>query len=404
MLTSGQLNARFSLNLVSNMLIYLFLLLFYSNAVLQSWICAIPRNRTYKFGDDWQFSFFVHFQDSIANFRNLAGAKSHHTNGTHESASLLDTHPQNKLRGICIQSGGQPHQTTTTMASHLSGDGSLGGPAPRKRRFEQFLKSLVGRRPSKEQPLVTNPPTPPPPLLLPSPELKVTKSPSVHSLSDFNKTAKLNSSTTSLNSVHQKLWSVVPLLKRDTSSCSNSQLHTTKSSNHLAPPKVPFLRKCETVLALSDSQGHQPDEPIRPLNRLRNCASVATCSRCSSLLSLAADGSKYSLNASTGGFVTVDQRNSQPTSGSSSDSLQKLTEATVEASHTPPPAVVQTNVRITTPTITVLPPTKFTCKLCLGEYSADSSTKIQQCGCSFCTEVSEKHKQARRRQPLSFLL
>jgi E3 ubiquitin-protein ligase RNF144 len=237
---------------------------------------------------------------------------------------------------------------------------------------------LVGRRPSKEP---ITPPTPP--ALLPSPELKVTKSPSVHNLSEFSKSAKINSSTSSLNSVHQKLWSVVPLLKRD-SSC-NSVLHTTKSSNHLAPPKQqPFLRKCETVLALSDSQSHL-EEPIRPLNRLRNCASVATCSRCSSLLSLAADGSKYSLNTSNGGFVTVD--NNQRTS--SSESLQKLTEATAETSQTPPPSVVQTNVRITTPTISIMPIIKFTCKLCLGDYNADNSTQIEQCGCSFCTEVSD---------------
>lgn len=32
------------------------------------------------------------------------------------------------------------------------------------------------------------------------------------------------------------------------------------------------------------------------------------------------------------------------------------------------------------------PIVKFTCKLCLGEYSAENLTRISQCGCSFCTE------------------
>lgn len=90
-------------------------------------------------------------------------------------------------------------------------------------------------------------------------------------------------------------------------------------------------------------------EPIKPLNRLRNNASIGTCSRCSSLLSLAASGSRYSLNVSNGGFVSINGGDKSP---SISDTIE------------------------------------FSCKLCLGEVKQDKSTKIENCGCSFCTEVS----------------
>lgn len=39
------------------------------------------------------------------------------------------------------------------------------------------------------------------------------------------------------------------------------------------------------------------------------------------------------------------------------------------------------------PSSSALNPTvKFTCKLCLGEHTAENLTRISQCGCSFCTE------------------
>lgn len=226
---------------------------------------------------------------------------------------------------------------------------SLGGPAgaPKCSRFEQLIKTLVGRKVSRE------PPTPP---LLPSPEILITRSPSEHTLI---KNDRITSSTLSLNSVQQKLWSVVPLLAtRHTDGGSSASLYQTKSSplaHHSGG-----LKKCETVLALSRSSSNL--EPIKPQNRLRHSSSTSTCSRCSSLLSLAANGSRYSLNLSNGGFIPV----------GSGDRLA-----------VPPP-------RTPSPTTTTPPSPQVAtvaCKLCLGEVTADKSTKITQCGCLFCTEV-----------------
>ncbi|KFB44411.1 hypothetical protein ZHAS_00012357 [Anopheles sinensis] len=294
---------------------------------------------------------------------NLAGLRNHHlANGTHESVSLLEQHspqivPSRASRPTSLVgtagAGGRrsgpaswihssPMVPTSGGAAGAGTDGGnaessphagsvlSGGPVPRKRRFEAFLKNLVGRRPSKEPPPPAAPPPPPaPPLLLPSPEIKISKSPSEHNLAEITR-SRLNISTTSLSSVHQKLWSVVPLLKRDVSCASLASPKTTpllldtsqvSSSGARCGPSgrgscgggghggaSGGMRKCETVLALtgsSSSSASQTLEPIRPLNRLRNCASVATCSRCSSLLSLAAAGSRYSLNASNGAFVSV---------------------------------------------------------------------------------------------------
>lgn len=190
-------------------------------------------------------------------------------------------------------------------------------------------------------------PTTPP--LIPSPEIRITRSPSEHNLI---KNDKLTSSSSSLNSVQQKLWSVVPLLRRNDSCIS---LHQTKSSplaHHSG------LKKCQTVLALSRSSSNL--EPIKPQNRLRNSSS--TCSRCSSLLSLAANGSRYSLNLSHGGFVAVGSNDKVATN------------------------VMPSAQSITTPSVT------FVCKLCLGDFVAEKSTRIKQCGCFYCSEVSNKMK------------
>lgn len=215
-----------------------------------------------------------------------------------------------------------------------------GGPAPKCSRFEQLIKTLVGRKVSREP--SREPSTPP---LLSSPEIRVTRSPSEHNLI---KNEKLTSSTTSLNSVQQKLWSVVPLLRRN-ESCIN--LHQTKSSplaHHSG------LKKCQTVLALSRSSSNL--EPMKPQNRLRHSSS--NCSRCSSLLSLAANGSKYSLNLSHGGFVAVKSGDKIATNEISSDQS------------------------------TATPVVTFVCKLCLGDFVSEKSTRIKQCGCLYCSEVS----------------
>nr|XP_022919933.1 uncharacterized protein LOC111428579 [Onthophagus taurus]XP_022919942.1 uncharacterized protein LOC111428579 [Onthophagus taurus]XP_022919950.1 uncharacterized protein LOC111428579 [Onthophagus taurus] len=108
------------------------------------------------------------------------------------------------------------------------------------------------------------------------------------------------------------------------------------------------LRKCETVIALtgvlssgsSTSSVHGSMERLRPVNRLRVSPHNSTnrlCSRCSSLLTLASS-SRYSLNASTGGFVQVPDE---------------------------PPIL---------------------CKLCLSEVPFKKSFGILSCGCSFCSD------------------
>uniref|UniRef100_A0A182P599 Uncharacterized protein n=1 Tax=Anopheles epiroticus TaxID=199890 RepID=A0A182P599_9DIPT len=449
--------------------------------------------------------------DFASIVHNLAGLRNHHlANGTHESVSLLEQHspqivPSRAARPTSLGGSGQglrrgpsswiqssPMVPTSGVGTGGAGagggggggggngessphTGALTGPVPRKRRFEAFLKNLVGRRPSKEPPPAAPPPPPPP--LLSSPEIKISKSPSEHNLAEIAR-GRLNISTTSLSSVHQKLWSVVPLLKRDVSCTSLASPKTTpllldsqmassgdrgllpiggrKGSEGGAP--VAGLRKCETVLALTNATS-QTLEPMRPLNRLRNCASVATCSRCSSLLSLAAAGSRYSLNASNGAFVPVGSgsndgndpseapktkkapadggsskrkyvgnllrltttscsssaSSSASTSGASSPSSSSTPSSSSSGASSPSPnsatgspagasvssktvmfstsspthlvPVSPINSAATTTTTKALTPTiKFTCKLCLGEFSAENLTRITQCACSFCTE------------------
>ncbi|XP_050073587.1 uncharacterized protein LOC126561465 [Anopheles maculipalpis] len=451
-------------------------------------------------------------KDFASIIHNLAGLRNHHlANGTHESVSLLEQHspqivPSRATRPTSLGGSGQglrrgpsswiqssPMVPTSGVATGggvgggVGGGGgngnggessphtgALSGPVPRKRRFEAFLKNLVGRRPSKEPPPAAPPPPPPP--LLSSPEIKISKSPSEHNLAEITR-SRLNISTTSLSSVHQKLWSVVPLLKRDVSCTSLASPKTTPllldsqcaSSGECAggPGLLTLggmkagagvsggLRKCETVLALTNATS-QTLEPIRPLNRLRNCASVATCSRCSSLLSLAAAGSRYSLNASNGAFVPVSgsQDGNEPieppkttstkkgsldgsskrkyvgnllrlTTTSCSSSSSSSAASSPSSSSTPsssssgasspspnsatgspagasvssktvmfapsptqlvPVSPISSAATTNTTTKALTPTIKFTCKLCLGEFSAENLTRITQCACSFCTE------------------
>lgn len=144
------------------------------------------------------------------------------------------------------------------------------------------------------------------PLLVASPEIKISRTPSVHNLFRNDKCLMSTSSasTTSLNAtVHQRLWSVVPLLRREGSCASLNQNASTKPLIHQRSDVL--LKKCETVSALTHSQTTSNFEPIKARNRLRQSPSVATCSRCSSILSLAANGSRYSLNIANGGFVAI---------------------------------------------------------------------------------------------------
>uniref|UniRef100_A0A1A9WYJ1 Uncharacterized protein n=1 Tax=Glossina brevipalpis TaxID=37001 RepID=A0A1A9WYJ1_9MUSC len=237
-----------------------------------------------------------------------------------------------------------------TEGPHAGSLGLAGGPQPRRIRFGNFLKSLVGLRPSVNNVLVQSPehyntgntasnggvPNKPMPS---SPEITITRTPSEQnvvvlrnpSASHSSKEKLANGgSSTSLNVMQQKLWNMI---KRDGSSNS---LNHEKSQSIV---QYTNLRKCETVLALtrqtnslcsptlgmgSSSSGYHLSESnyqapytgsgifsangveqIRPLNRLRTStfSMNATCSRCSSLLSMAASGSRYSLNATPGSIT-----------------------------------------------------------------------------------------------------
>lgn len=143
------------------------------------------------------------------------------------------------------------------------------------------------------------------PLLVASPEIKISRTPSAHNLFRNDKclTSTSSASTTSLNAtMHQRLWNVVPLLRRE-GSCASLNQNSAKPLIHQRSDVG--LKKCETVSALSHSQTTSNFEPIKARNRLRQSQSVATCSRCSSILSLAANGSRYSLNIANGGFVAI---------------------------------------------------------------------------------------------------
>ena len=314
---------------------------------------------------------------------------------------------------------------------------SIDGSATSRRwRIEQFLKNLVGKKP-----LVTSTPV----------VQKVKKSPSEHDLLDqqqalhqlqlnpdpttqsvrgsimsLNTERLLNKSTASLNStslsmVHQKLWSVVPLLNRkDGSSCSNLLSKDVENRRNK-------MRKCETVLALthepllhnhrvqqpstSATKSHSKSinsllEPIKPLNRLRNSKSCyvghesnfgdrqQACSRCSSLLSLSAIGSNYSLNVSNGAFVSKSCKRHHDEDvpdgrSSSNNSSQNLIPNDINKIELYENSSSNCNVR-TSVLSRKLSSSKFTCKLCLVECSTDERmTKISSCGCSFCTEVRQ---------------
>lgn len=350
-------------------------------------------------------------------------------------------------------------------------------------RIEQFLKSLVGKRSSS----ASNPPSMT--ATTNSIQQKVSKSPSAYdllpqkssrcgSITSLNKDRLINKSTASLNStslamVHQKLWSVVPLLnnRKDGSSgdagasCNNllANLNGNVSMSHQHHSHK--MRKCETVLALASNEprmsttsgrNHSKSinsllEPIRPLNRLRNSQScyvncdlnqsfttnvrqIQECSHCSSLLSLAAYGdSNYSLT--NGAFVLKNTCNKHNHNNIINNNNNNNGNRTKRNS-----ATVQEDLLMTTSSIVVadddddcgsnhnliendfnsiepymdtssvklslvkghhsssitanssLLATKFTCKLCLGEFfNEDKLTTIASCNCTFCTEVCTLH-------------
>ncbi|GAB0100731.1 RBR-type E3 ubiquitin transferase [Sergentomyia squamirostris] len=317
---------------------------------------------------------------------NLAAHHQHTNKEARDSTALLERtlhQTRSKKSRISassttiqeLQSG--PHVANSAAATTIGGQ-----PAPRMRRFEQLLKNLVGKKtPSSSGGSAAATASCESSGRLTAPQLRIDKSPSEYDLTRDEKSKRIGGSTSSLNSVQQRLWTVVPLLKRDASgSCSSlekvtptratSCANTTSLQHEISVHQGLNMRKCETYLTLT--QPSAPLEPLKPLNRLRNSASIATCSRCSSLLSLAAAGSRYSLNVAGGGFVPIDGGGSGNISDSSCYS------ASVQVPP-PPPAVIQRDS-------TIVP-----CKLCLGEVNRHQLTKIRQCGCSFCTECMKAY-------------
>ncbi|XP_054089265.1 neurogenic protein mastermind isoform X2 [Zeugodacus cucurbitae] len=379
-------------------------------------------------------------------------AQVRRTNGGGPQAPT--TLPLSNAHNAAMQSemsggGESAEQTTAAPVNGYDGEvgltNSLSGTLPPRRRIENFLKSLVGRKSSnarsnsgnsingvnvdvvncRAENIVSQQPMPS------SPEITITRTPSDQNMVLLRDTSQrgrqykqqlvaaqeqrksgdcggdkltvngaMQGSTSSLNVVQQKLWNI---MRREGSAAS---LYNEKSHSIV---QYRGLRKCETVLALtrqtnslcspifggsaaahvgaggrnngggcnngsgggvarhnSCSAGggggacgggsgmrrtHTTGsgifsasgvEQIRPLNRLRNSVTSinagATCSRCSSLLSLAASGSRYSLNvapnAGVAGGAFVPHTTTQMPASASQQQLQALA-ATLD--YKPPP-------------------------------------------------------------------
>ncbi|KAH8307552.1 hypothetical protein KR044_002573 [Drosophila immigrans] len=287
-----------------------------------------------------------------------AGAERKASQPTRISLSLPPAHSNSNSHSHSLSSSSLANGAATgASGAALAGGGAVdvesslglsGGQLPRRRRFENFLKSLVGLKGSsskdrerdrdrdrdreRDRESIHQRPA--------SPEIRITRTPSEQDVvlrdpsgrqlanghAAYGSRLSISGSSSSLNVVQQKLWH---MMRREGSA---SSLHQEKSQSIV---QYTGLRKCETVLALTrQSQSHSQShslhplgseheanllmaaqhggsgifsaagvEQIRPLNRLRNSVSSinnATCSRCSSLLSLAATGSRYSL---ANGFV-----------------------------------------------------------------------------------------------------
>lgn len=339
------------------------------------------------------------------NYTNLAGTTEANAKASHETATLLD---QPQLHQPWRVGGKQPAAPTILPSSYNEMVSNGRETVSKYNRFEQLLKNLVGRKVSREtataklsMTTATSPTAPPPPLfsrqsstistdanqyldattinrkssgdidakpnhiIFSSPDIEVNRTPSVTNLLRSDNHLLVDSasaSTTSLNStVQRKLWNVMPLLRRE-DSCTSLYQNSTKPLIHQHHKAAPMagLKKCETVLTLSHSQTTSNFEPIKAQNRLRHSQTIATCSRCSSILSLAANGSRYSLNlANGGGFIAINNNNN---AASSSDKATLLNLSSPSAA--------------------------ISCKLCLCDANDENVTTIQQCGCKFCTDVS----------------
>lgn len=342
----------------------------------------------------------------------------------------------------------------TSIDNSMGTPPTTGATSKRWHNIEQFLKSLVGKRASSSQ----APQNSTNAIVVTSSVIeRVNKSPSAYDLlqqqhqqknSDsgstisLNKERLINKSTTSLNStslalVHQKLWSVVPLLSRKDggsncaggASCNNLLL-----SNENSSPTHGKMRKCETVLVLTDEKQQRTLQaststcnrthsksinnlldplPMRPLNRLRNSQScyvncdnsnpatrqTQTCSRCSSLLSLAAiGGSSYSLK--NGAFVLKNGKHLSRHANKKPLLLDEMTTENDCSNHnliendfnSIEPYDTNDDIKNALKEQKMDISEKLTCKLCLGEYyNEEKLTTISSCGCTFCTEVCFVH-------------
>lgn len=312
-------------------------------------------------------------------------------NATLESASLIES-SRNQIWRTNKSMTPAIHSSAKTNVDVANNRESMVNTSVSKyNRFEQLLKNLVGRKVSRESANsnasrhqaqqssnvesgkdsvdggqkslpspVIDPRSSRGSLLVP-PFANVSRVPSAGNLL----TADASSSSSLNSAVQRKLWSVVPLLQRESSCASLYQ----SSSKPLLNSRVGTngLKKCETVLALSHSQTISSFEPIKAQNRLRSSQTLATCSRCSSILSLAANGSRYSLNLANGGFVPIK-------TNQLGDEKSLLDDSST---------------------------TKITCKLCLCDVSDNNITKIHQCGCTFCTDVSVEGSHAWQQAVLS---
>jgi E3 ubiquitin-protein ligase RNF144 len=158
------------------------------------------------------------------------------------------------------------------------------------------------------------------------------------SLDDEDAARKLRKwSKSKIDLLMPSLRSLVTLARGKSSSATSlNQPGSAESWSHLECVKDDEpIRKYNTMVTLSNVVLNRP-AGIKPINRLRD---TAVCSRCSSVLSLAASSSRYSLG-STSSFVT----------------------------HRDQPIVL--------------------CKVCLNEVPVKNSWTLQQCGCSYCIEVS----------------
>ncbi|XP_073813047.1 uncharacterized protein [Musca autumnalis] len=172
---------------------------------------------------------------------------------------------------------------------HAGSLGLAGGPQPRRIRFGNFLKSLVGLRPSVGQKntngsVESTAPhsggeTPENRQIPSSPEITITRTPSEQNMvvmrdpigrQDYNvvyssreklaangeRVVQSGGSTSSLNVMQQKLWNI---MRREGSAIS---LHQEKSQSIV---HYTGLRKCETVIALT-RQASSPCSPTLGMN------------------------------------------------------------------------------------------------------------------------------------------